>query len=214
MQYAAIDEITRAEFHKLINQGWRRFGNLLFRPACPSCKACLPLRVPVARFKPNRSQRRLIKQNSDLVQMQIGDPILEEKRVYLYLDHHEFHTETRDWPAQTGDDAVTSILNFIQGPLPVQEWTYYIEDELVAVAYIDLLPDGFSGIYFYHSPAHRKFALGNWICLTMIEQAKKENLEFIYLGYYVKGSISMEYKAAFQPNEILVGVNQWEDYLQ
>lgn len=81
-------------------------------------------------------------------------------------------------------------------------------DELVAVSYVDQLPDGFSGIYFYHSPKYRSLSLGNWICLSMIEMAKELGYDYVYFGYYVKGSISMEYKAAFAPNEVLVD-GQW-----
>ena len=213
LTYASIDELSQDEFHKLLNSGWRRFGNLLFRPACPSCKACQPLRVPVAEFKPNRSQRRMAKLNTGVVKLKVADPIVDDARVDLYLAHHHFHTETRGWPEQETDEAINSMFNFIEGPFAIEEWSYYIDDQLVAVAYVDVLKDGFSGIYFFHSPAHRQYSLGNWICFTMIERAKELGLPYIYFGYYVKGSISMEYKASFQPNEILVADYTWEKFL-
>jgi leucyl-tRNA---protein transferase len=213
LTYAAIDELTQEEFHILINRGWRKFGNLLFRPTCPECTACQPIRVPVAEFKANRNQRRLIKKNDALIEMRVGEPIVDDSRVDLYIEHHRFHSETRSWPEQYGDEAISSIFNFISGPFPIEEWSYYIDGRLVGIAYIDILPDGFSGVYFYHSPEHREYSLGNWICLTMIRRAQELALPYIYFGYYIKGSISMEYKAAFQPNEVLVADFDWRPFM-
>ena len=73
---------------------------------------------------------------------------------------------------------------------------------------INIILLSYSGIYFYHSPKYRSLSLGNWICLSMIERAKELGYEYVYFGYYVKGSISMEYKAAFAPNEVLAD-GQW-----
>jgi len=210
MVYGQVEELSSEEYLWLINQRWRRFGYLLFRPECPSCNACEPIRVPVREYKPNRNQRRIIKHNSELLRLEIGRPKIDEEHVRLYVAHHNHHSETRDWQSTDANSALQSILNFTVSPLPVLEWAYYLADELVAVAYVDQLPDGFSGIYFYHSPAHRHLSLGNWICISMILKAKEMNFDYIYFGYYVEGNISMEYKASFAPNQILQADGTWD----
>ncbi|MBX9687612.1 MAG: arginyltransferase [Candidatus Obscuribacterales bacterium] len=210
MVYAEVGELSPQEYLDLINQRWRRFGYWLFRPECPSCNACQPIRVPVQDFKPNRAQRRLFKSNSSSIRLIISPPKIDDARINLYVAHHKHHAETRAWRQSSDDSALSSIMSFTVSPLPVQEWAYYLGDQLVAIAYVDQLPDGFSGIYFYHSPEHRHLSLGNWICLTMIEKAQELGYPYIYFGYYIKGNISMEYKAAFKPNQILDSEGQWQ----
>lgn len=214
MVYAEVDQLSKEEYLMLINQGWRRFGYWLFRPECPSCRACQPIRVPVRSYKPNRIQRRIIKTNSQLLKLTVGEPHTDDKRIQLYVEHHEHHAETRGWRVSDFDSALQSILSFTISPLPVQEWAYYLKDELVAIAYVDQLPDGYSGIYFYYSPAHRHLSLGNWICISMIQRAAELGFEHVYFGYYVKGNISMEYKSTFRPNQILQPDGSWQNFLE
>lgn len=211
LEYVEVAELTSAEYLALINKGWRRFGYMLFRPVCATCKACQPIRVPVERFKPNRIQRRVMKANAD-VRVEIGDPQIDADRVGLYVRHHEYRAETRQWPDHDPNQAAYSIFNFIDSPTPVQEWAFYLADELIAVMYIDELPDGFSGIYFYHAPEYRDRSLGNYMCLYLIGEAARRKLAHVYFGYYVSGCISMEYKAAFKPNQVLVN-GEWRDFL-
>lgn len=211
LEYVEVAELSSAEYLTLINNGWRRFGYMLFRPACKTCHACQPIRVPVERFKPNRSQRRVLKANTDL-KMEIGEPHIYQDRVDLYIKHHEYRSETRDWPDHDPREAAYSIFHFIDSPIPVQEWAFYLDTDLVGVMYIDELPDGFSGIYFYHSPEHKERSIGNFMCLSLIEEAARRKLPHVYFGYYVSGCVSMEYKAAFKPNQVLQdGV--WTDFL-
>lgn len=217
MVYAEIvDEIDSSDYLELINGRWRRFGYYLFRPECPSCNACQPIRVPVRDYKPNRSQRRIIKKNADEIRLVVGEPIIDDARVKLYVDHHQHHASTRGWhPVRESEESIVqSILQFIVSPLPVQEWAYYLGNELVAIAYVDQLPDGYSGIYFYYSPEHRDYSLGNWICISMIERAKELGFDYIYFGYYIAGNISMEYKAAFTPNQLLGEDGDWKLFLK
>jgi leucyl-tRNA---protein transferase len=213
MVFAEVDQLTSQEYLDLINQGWRRFGYWLFRPECPACRACEPIRVPVREYKPNRIQRRIIKKNSALLKLVIGQPEVDESRINLYVEHHNHHASTRGWHTTDEGSAVQSIMNFTVSPLPVQEWAYYLDGELVAIAYVDRLPDGFSGIYFYHSPAQARLSLGNWICISMLLKAQELNYDYVYFGYYVRGNISMEYKANFAPNQILQQDGSWQYFI-
>ncbi len=210
MVYAEVSELSPEEYLQLIHQGWRRFGYWLFRPQCPSCRACEPIRIPVREFKPNRIQRRVIKENSSRLKLLVQAPQFDQERIDLYVAHHEYRKETRAWSAVDQRSALNSMMNFTESPLMIQEWDYYLDEKLVAVAYIDQLPDGYSGIYFYHSPEHRRLSLGNWICISMILRACELGFDYVYFGYYIKGNLSMEYKAAFVPNQILQDDGSWQ----
>lgn len=216
LEYVEVTELTSEEYLQFINRGWRRFGYMLFRPACQSCRACQPIRVPVERFSPNRSQKRVLKSNKGSVRMVIGEPMFTASRVELYQRHHDHRTETRQWPVHEPQNAPFSLFNFVDSPTQVQEWAFYLDDgsdELIGLMYIDELPDGFSGIYFFHAPEYRDRSLGNYMCLALIAEAQRRRLPFVYFGYYVSGCISMEYKAAFKPNQILNEENEWVDFL-
>ena len=213
LEYVEVVELTSQEYLALLNRGWRRFGYTLFRPVCSSCRACQPIRVPVERFVPNRSQKRVVKANRNEVTMVVGAPVIDDARVDLYARHHEYRTATRDWPAHEGRDVAASLFHFLDSPTVVQEWAFYLADELVGIMYIDPLPEGFSGIYFFHAPEHKERALGNYMCLSLIEEARRLKLPYVYLGYYVAGCISMEYKAAFKPNQVLGDDGAWHDFL-
>ncbi|MBY0359240.1 MAG: arginyltransferase [Candidatus Obscuribacterales bacterium] len=212
MHYEIKSALTSAEYLDYINEGWRRFGNALFHPVCPSCRACQPIRIVVEKFKPNRSQKRVIKQNKNKIKLVIGQPKIDAARHDLYMRHHAHHNQIRGWPKSTDLQAITSIREFISGPLAVEEWSYYLDEELVGICYVDSLPSGYSGMYFYHAPEHRQHSLGTWMCLSMIERAAELQLPYVYLGYYIKGCISMEYKNKFKPNQVLYAPDDWRDF--
>ncbi|HEY9789276.1 MAG TPA: arginyltransferase [Candidatus Obscuribacterales bacterium] len=211
LEYRIVNQLSQQEFHDLVARGWRRFGNMLFRPRCPSCIACQPIRVIADAFKPDRSQRRVTKLNAD-TRLEIGQPTLDDERLDLYFRHHAHHADQKGWPDPDIDRGVRHIHSIVAGPLPVMEWAYYRDDKLVAVSYVDDLGDGFSGIYFYHDPEYRKYSLGTWICLSLIEEAAQRHLPYVYLGYYIAGCRSMEYKGQFGPNQVLQPDGQWVNF--
>jgi arginyl-tRNA--protein-N-Asp/Glu arginylyltransferase len=211
LEYRIVQELQRKEFSRLIKLGWRRFGHMLFRPRCPTCTACQPLRVIVDSFRPDRNQRRVQRANAD-TRLVISEPRIDEDRLDLYLRHHIHHADQKGWPVPDADHGLQHLKSIIDGPLPVSEWAYYVEEKLVAISYIDELTDGFSGIYFFHDPEFRKLSLGNWICLSLIAQAASRGLSFVYLGYYIGGCRSMEYKGSFAPNQILAEDGTWTDF--
>lgn len=210
LEYRVIPDLTPQEYLTLVQNGWRRFGQMLFKPRCAACTACQPIRILVDQFKPDRSQRRVIKANQD-TKLIIGKGVLDDERLHLYFKHHAHHAEQKGWPEpENGTDHISNILN---GPFPVEEWAYFVDGKLVAVSYIDHLDEGYSGIYFYHDPDYRDRSLGNWICLSLIEQAQQNKLPYVYLGYYINGCRSMEYKGRFRPNQVLDSDGVWKDLL-
>jgi len=97
----------------------------------------------------------------------------------------------------------------VENPFSTEEWCYYLEDRLVGVGYVDHLPGALSAIYFFHEPALRRRSLGTWNVLQVIKRAKELQIPYVYLGYFVEGCPSMQYKATFRPNQILTGDGNW-----
>jgi leucyl-tRNA---protein transferase len=212
LEYLYFEDMTVEDHHAWLNRGWRRAGLNMFRPQCPSCQACQSLRVPVDKFEPSRSQRRVQKLNQDLIQLEIGEPIVTVEKADLYFRHHAHHHETKEWPV-TSEMESLERLAFLetQNPFPTQEWRYTLNEKLIAVCFVDVVHDGFSGIYSIHDPDYRQHSLGTWMILTMIERASQLGLPYVYLGYYVPGCRSMEYKGKFRPHQILGPDGSWHD---
>ena len=139
------------------------------------------------------------------VSLRIGSPSITPEKQKLFAGFHQHGHETKGWPLGADLDV------FMRNPFPTEEWDYFVGDRLVAVGYADALPEGLSAIYFYWDPAEARRSLGTFNILQMIEIAKRRTLPHVYLGYYVEGCRSLEYKARFGPNEILTE-REWEAF--
>ena len=208
LHYEVVRQITPSEYMDLMAKGWRRFGYALFRHACPSCSKCQSLRVPIETFRPDRSQQRAWRANAADVRLERGAPSLSLNKQALFQKFHAFQTTLKGWPHPSGQET----LSFVDNPFPTEEWCYYIGARLVAVGYVDVLPGGLSAIYFYYDPDERHRSLGTYNVLSVIEATRALNLPHAYLGYYVEGCRSLEYKARFKPNEVLDSEGRWTPF--
>jgi arginine-tRNA-protein transferase len=212
LEYEYVAEMTTAEYLQRMLEGWRRFGHMLFHPVCPGCKACQALRVRANEFRSDRSQRRVRKANEGEVELRIGEPVVTRAKLALYDRYHAHQARAKGWPEHAPKDAGSYIGSFVEQPFGVEEWCYYLSGRLVGVGYVDHLPDapgpdaagqeGLSAIYFFYDPEERQRSLGTWNVLCLIDEAVRRGLPYVYLGYYVSGCSSMEYKPRFVPNEI------------
>ncbi len=215
-----VGQLSSAEYLQRMVEGWRRFGHVMFRPMCATCRACKPLRIRVGEFRPDRSQRRCRKLNEGVVELQIGEPSVGVVKLNLYDRYHAFQTSLKNWPEHAPKDVESYMESFVYHPFPVEEWCYYLEGRLIGVGYVDYLPraipdseavgaEGMSAIYFYYDPDERHRSLGTWNILCLIEETQRRELPYLYLGYYVQGCRSMEYKPRFVPNEIRDEYGRW-----
>jgi arginine-tRNA-protein transferase len=222
LEYEYVSEMTPAEYLGRLLAGWRRFGTMLFHPACPACSACRSLRVRAGDFRPDRSQRRTRKANDGVVQLRVGQPSVTRAKLALYDSYHAYQAKARGWPEHPAKDSASYADSFVHHPYPegapggVEEWCYFLGSRLVGVGYVDVLPDpssgGLSAIYFFYDPAERARSPGTWNVLCLLDEAVRRRLPYVYLGYYVGGCRSMEYKARFVPNEVLGGDGVWRGF--
>jgi leucyl-tRNA---protein transferase len=212
LEYEQVAEINPAEYMERMRDGWRRFGDMLFRPHCPRCTACQSIRVLVDRFRPNRSQRRTRRLNDGTVELRIGTPSVSREKLDLYDRYHANQSEEKGWPVHEPKDADEYARSFVDNPFATQEWCYYLADRLIGVGYVDDLPGGLSAIYFFYDPEERARTLGTWNVLRVIDEARLRHIPHVYLGYYVAGCRSMAYKARFVPNQVRGTDGVWRDF--
>ena len=205
MRYEVSPGLDAPEYMERLREGWRRFGPVLFRPECPSCRMCQSLRVPVESFRPDASQRRAWKKNVGAITIRVGQPGITPEKEDLLAKFHEHGAETKGWPA----DCAPEMDLFVRNPFPTEEWGYYLGERLVGVGYVDVLPEGLSAIYFFHDPAERRRSLGTFNILALIAAARQRGVPHVYLGYYVGGCRSLEYKGRFRPNEVRRADGRW-----
>ena len=213
LQYEMVANLAAVEYTERLEQGWRRFGGMLFRPQCPSCRACQSLRVQVRRFQPNRSQRRAWKANHAEIEVRVGRPRVSRAKLKLYDRFHEFQTDSKGWPEHPAKDAQSYRESFVHNPEFTEEWCYFLEGRLAGVGYADRLADCMSAIYFFYDPDLRARSLGTFNVLCLLEECIVRGLTHLYLGYFVEGCRSLEYKANFKPNEVLHPDGKWRDFL-
>lgn len=212
MEYEFPTAISPGLCMERIEEGWRHFGGVLYRPRCPDCSACQSLRIDVARFRPNRSQRRTRKANEEVVQLTVDRPSVTREKLALFDRFHEYQSGARGWPERAENDVAGYQNAFVMRGFPRSEWRYTLADKLVGVGYVDELPGGLSAAYFFYDPAERHRALGCWNVLSLLEVSARRNLPYLYLGYYVEGYGSLAYKAQYVPNQVRTPDGTWRDH--
>jgi arginyl-tRNA--protein-N-Asp/Glu arginylyltransferase len=212
LEYEMVVHLSAAEYAERLEQGWRRFGGMLFRPQCPGCRACQSLRVVVEQFESNRSQRRARKLNAKDIEVRVGPPNVSRAKLKLYDRFHQFQTDLKGWPEHPAKDADSYRESFVHNPEFTEEWCYYLEGSLIGVGYSDRLADSMSAIYFFYDPDLRARSLGTFNVLCLLDECLVRNYSYLYLGYYVEGCRSLEYKGNYKPNQVRDAAGQWRDF--
>ena len=202
--YKIIQNCSLADCESLIERGWRRFGHMFFRPVCSECTACESFKIDVKNYEFSKSERRVLRKNIE-TKIVIQRPQLSSTHLELFEKYHSHMRDKRDWKHEKTDPK-HYYASFVFGHEEFgYEVLYFIEDKLVGVDLIDILPNGISSIYFYYDPDFEKHSLGTFSMLKQIQKAKESDLAWIYLGYYVKGCQSLEYKNRYKPYHVLEG---------
>jgi len=188
-------QLNNQVYSKLAQYGFRRSGRHIYRPACPSCSSCIPVRLPVTKFRPNRNQRRTQLRNRD-VSVQITPAVYNEEQHQLYMKYITARHPGGGMDVPEPD----KYMDFL-----VADWTetefveFRLADRLIAVAVIDLFEQGMSAVYTFYDPELDRRSLGTMAILQQIEACQKRGLEWLYLGYWIPECQKMQYKNLFKP---------------
>lgn len=189
--------------NSLSQQGFRRSQNVLYRPSCAECSACLSARVDVSRFSPSKSQKRALRRNRYLSR-RATSPWATEAQYDLFRTY----LDSRHADGGMADMDVFEFAAMIE-ETPIRsrviEYTDPENSELAAVCLTDVLSDGVSMVYSFFDPERVSDSLGTYMILDHIEIAREASLPYVYLGYWVPGSPKMGYKAKFSGLEVYFG---------
>ncbi|WP_297193334.1 arginyltransferase [uncultured Campylobacter sp.] len=209
-EYNFIINCSKELNQELISRGWRRFGSYFSRPICKDCDDCVSYRILVKDFVFSKQFKRVIKKNLN-TKVVISKPKISDEHIYIYNKYHEYMRKKRAWEENKINFSQYYRL-YVDGNGDFgYELSFYVEQKLVCVDLIDILEDGISSIYCYYDPDYSHLNLGKFSLLTEINIALKNELSYIYLGYFVEGCKSLAYKADYSPNEILKGTTSLND---
>lgn len=196
--------INTEHYTSLSSLGFRRSGKHFYRPYCDNCQACTPIRVNAKLFTPSKSQKRILRKNRTL-ETQILNADFHEDHYLLYEKYlHSRHADGDMYPPSRSQ--YRSFL--VEGHSSTQFIEFSLEGHLCAVAVCDKLKDGLSAIYTFFDPDYASLSLGSYAILWQIAEAKRKNLPYLYLGYFIKNCRKMAYKNQYSPFEARIN-NQW-----
>ena len=187
-------------FNSLITKGFRRSGQYVYKPNCTDCSACIPIRLLASNFNPSRSQKR-VKKYLDNLSVKLLPLTFDEEHYNLYVDYqnkrHPNSSESEDDTSDYNDFLVRSNVNS-------KLVEFRLNNQLKIVSIIDIIDDGISAVYTFYDCSDKKLSLGTISIIWLLEFCKKENLSFLYLGYWIYESQKMKYKINFKPYELMI----------
>jgi arginine-tRNA-protein transferase len=185
-------------YQALMDRGYRRTGTVFYGMDCPTCQACLPMRIPVATFRASKSQRRTIRKNQDVrVEFAAPEFLPESYEVYRrYLRHQ--HPDTPQ------DESEENFREALYGDVVAGlEVRYFLGSQLIAVSLLDVTSQSLSAVYHFFDPELRKRRIGVFSVIAEIEHAREVGIPYYHIGYWIENAATMHYKANYGPNEVL-----------
>ena len=194
--------------NSLSKQGFRRSQNVLYRPSCANCSACMSARISSREFKPSKSQKRILLKNSDIVR--VVNPALATDAQYDLFKQYITARHPNGGMSDMDANDFTAMIEETNVESKLIE--YYAkkngELELISFSLVDILDDGISMVYSVFNPDFKERSLGTYMILDHNNLTLEMDLQYVYLGYWVQGSSKMDYKKRFSSLEVFTN-DKW-----
>jgi arginine-tRNA-protein transferase len=201
-RYQFIKSCDMNTYNKMIERGWRRFGNVHFVPECKTCTECKTIRIDIKKFKYSKSQKRILSKNKD-IQIYIQKPTLSVNHTNLFNKYHKNMEAKKSWKPNI-IDANEYKSSYIHGAGKFgKEILYFLDDRLICVALCDITLNALSSVYCFYDHDYENRSLGKFSILAQISISKQFNIPHLFLGYWIKDHYSMGYKENYMPFDIL-----------
>jgi arginine-tRNA-protein transferase len=184
-------------YSQLVRHGFRRSGLFTYRPWCDQCRACVPVRLRVAEFLPDRTQRKVYRQHNNL-SVQLMPLQFDSEHYALY---HRYQQARHSGGGMDEDDREQYENFILKSPVDSFLAVFHQDQQLKMVSLVDRLSDGLSSVYTFFEPDDEKASYGTYNILWQVEMARQNNLPYVYLGYWIEQCRKMAYKTRFKPIE-------------
>ena len=193
------EAIDSTIYSQLVRLGFRRSGHYTYRPYCDGCKACQPVRIPVAAFSPSRTQRRAWKKHGGLT-VDLLPLVYREDHYALY---RRYQAARHAGGGMSEDDSGQYTEFILKSNVDSFLAEFRLDGVLKMVSLIDRLSDGLSAVYTFYEPDEAQASYGVYNVLWQVQLASRLGLSYLYLGYWIEGCRKMDYKSAYRPLEKL-----------
>ncbi len=200
-----VGRVTPEITDVLLAHGFRRSGDFVYTPQCPSCRECQPTRLDVNSFHCSTSMRRVLRRGDRELQATWAAPSIDSRRVELFNQHRDQRNlGNRDAPI----DAESYRAFLTDSCCETRELSIYFQDQLIAVSTVDCGCESVSAVYTFFDPDYSRYSLGTYAILKQIQWCLSSRRRYVYLGMYVADNDHLNYKARFLPQERLVA-GEW-----